>query len=165
MIAMQYSFTLPADYEMQRIEDRIRLQGAKLDGFAHLALKLYLYARADDPECRSSHNLYAPFYLWYESAGMNQFLACDGFKALCQQFGRPAIDIWIPTQASLEQLSQCPVITRCIEAADEPASIESPLCTAHDYHTWRTLRLTADESQQHLKANQQHYRIGYIAQG
>ena len=33
MIAMQYSFTLPADYDMTRIDERIESKGHLLNGF------------------------------------------------------------------------------------------------------------------------------------
>ncbi|MEL7696657.1 MULTISPECIES: DUF4865 family protein [Pantoea] len=48
MIVMHYRFTLSADYPMATIEQRIRLNGARLDGFPGLIAKAYLYARLDD---------------------------------------------------------------------------------------------------------------------
>lgn len=45
MIAMQYSFTLPADYDMSIIDRRIRDKGPLLDGFPNLGFKAYLSAR------------------------------------------------------------------------------------------------------------------------
>ena len=48
MIAMHYRFTLPADYDMALIEQRIASNGARLDGFPGLLFKAYLYSRQDD---------------------------------------------------------------------------------------------------------------------
>ena len=45
MIAMQYSFTLPADYDMSVIDRRIADTGPLLDGFPGLKFKAYLVAR------------------------------------------------------------------------------------------------------------------------
>ncbi|MGO6908064.1 DUF4865 family protein, partial [Rhizobium ruizarguesonis] len=45
MITMQYSFTLPADYDMSIIDRRIRDKGPLLDGFPNLGFKAYLSAR------------------------------------------------------------------------------------------------------------------------
>ena len=39
MIAMQYSFTLPADYDMSIVDRRIRDKGPLLDGFPNLGFK------------------------------------------------------------------------------------------------------------------------------
>ena len=62
MIAMQYRFTLPADYDMSIIERRIRDKGPLLDRFPGLGFKAYLYAVADDTATGGRENLYAPFW-------------------------------------------------------------------------------------------------------
>ncbi len=51
MLAMQYSFTLPADYDMAIIQDRITRFGHLLDNAPQLLIKAYLYAQivAFDP--------------------------------------------------------------------------------------------------------------------
>ena len=46
MIAMQYGFTLPGDYDMSIIDRRIRDKGPLLDGFPNLGFKAYLFTRA-----------------------------------------------------------------------------------------------------------------------
>jgi hypothetical protein len=60
MIAMQYSFTLPADYDMSIIDRRIRDKGPLLDNFPNLRLKAYLTARTGDEETASRENLSPP---------------------------------------------------------------------------------------------------------
>ncbi|HEX8777983.1 MAG TPA: DUF4865 family protein [Rhodanobacter sp.] len=101
MIAMQYAITLPADYDMAIIRRRIADKAHLLDDFPGLAFKAWLHAARDDGELPSRDNLYAPFYLWRDSAGMNAFLNGDGFAALSRDFGRPVVRHWIPWQAEL----------------------------------------------------------------
>jgi len=93
MIAMQYSFTLPADYDMGIIDRRMRERGPGTDGFPHLAFKAYLSARRD--EFGGQENLYAPFYLWDQPEGASNFITGPGFQALTQSFGRPGIEQWM----------------------------------------------------------------------
>ena len=82
MIAMQYAITLPADYDMAVIRHRIADKGHLLDDFPGLAFKAWLHASRDDRELPSRDNLYAPFYLWHDSEGMDAFLDGAGFAAL-----------------------------------------------------------------------------------
>lgn len=101
MIAMQYTIALPADYDMAIIRRRIAAKGHLLDDFPGLAFKAWLHAARDDGELPGRDNLYAPFYLWRDSAGMNAFLGGAGFAALSHDFGRPVVRSWIPWQAEL----------------------------------------------------------------
>jgi len=101
MIAMQYTIVLPADYDMAVIRRRIADKGHLLDDFPGLAFKAWLHAARDDHELPGPDNLYAPFYLWRDSAGMNAFLNGAGFAALSRDFGRPVVRTWIPWQAEM----------------------------------------------------------------
>lgn len=94
MIAMQYSFTLPADYDMSIIDRRIKDKGHALDNHAPLSFKAYLVARKDDPITHSRENLYAPFYLWRDCDGMRDFISCAGFVGLVNSFGWPNVRSW-----------------------------------------------------------------------
>jgi Domain of unknown function (DUF4865) len=98
MIAMQYSFTLPADYDMGIIDRRIAEKGHLLDNYPHLRFKAYLSARRTDAT-RSRDNLYAPFYLWDDVEGLNNFLGGDGFAGVSGAFGRPQVKSWFVWQA------------------------------------------------------------------
>jgi hypothetical protein len=93
MIAMQYSLTLPSDYDMSIVDRRIRDKGPMLDGFPNLGFKAYLSARKG--EFDSLENLYAPFYLWQKPEGASDFLGGSGFEALTQSFGWPRVMTWI----------------------------------------------------------------------
>lgn len=101
MIAMQYSFTLPADYDMSIIDRRIAEKGHLMDGFPGLVFKAYLSNRktsALPPDCE---NRYAPFYLWQSCEGMNAFLGGAGFVGLSQSFGWPSVKTWSVWHAAI----------------------------------------------------------------
>ncbi|MBY6264242.1 DUF4865 family protein [Azospirillum sp. 412522] len=101
MMAMQYSFALPADYDMAVIDRRIRERGPLLDGFPRLRFKAYLAARKQDAGFTSTENLYAPFYLWDEPEGIENFLAGPGFAAVTRDFGWPSVQTWLVRHAEL----------------------------------------------------------------
>lgn len=98
MIAMQYSFVLPADYDMSIIDRRIADKGHMTDGLPGLVCKAYLSTRKAE---QGPHNSYAPFYLWASADGMNDFLSGPGFVALTQSFGWPAVKVWSVWAAEL----------------------------------------------------------------
>ena len=100
MIAMQYSFTLPADYDMGIVARRIADRGHMTDGFPGLRFKAYLSASAR-PDVRGSENLYAPFYLWRDAEAMNTFLCGHGFEGVSASFGRPSVRLWSVLEAEL----------------------------------------------------------------
>ena len=69
MHAMQYEITLPADYDMTVVRDRVARVGHLLDAWDGLGFKAYLMReRGVDG---SPVNQYAPFYLWNTTEGMN----------------------------------------------------------------------------------------------
>jgi hypothetical protein len=102
MIAMQYSFTLPGDYDMSIIERRVQEKGRGLDNHRPLIFKAYLIARKDDPVTRGHENLYAPFYLWQGNEGLGDFICSAGFAGLVNSFGWPAVRTW-PAIIATEQ--------------------------------------------------------------
>lgn len=101
MIAMQYGFTLPADYDMAIIRQRIADKGHLLDDFPRLRFKAYLYAERGEGANPENDNAYAPFYLWQDTEGMNAFLGSAGFAALARAFGWPSVRTWSVWQAEL----------------------------------------------------------------
>lgn len=101
MLAMQYNITLPADYDMEIIRQRIASKGHLMNNFPHLEFKAFLYACRDGGRVISRENLYAPFYLWRNPAGLNTFLCGKGFAALTEAFGRPKVTIWSVWHAEL----------------------------------------------------------------
>lgn len=99
MIAMQYNFPLPADYDMAIIDRRIRDKGPLLDNLPGLKFKAYLTARKGDAVTASRENLYAPFYVWHEEEGLSDFICGPAFVALTESFGRPEINNWVVWRA------------------------------------------------------------------
>ncbi|MFE0460999.1 DUF4865 family protein [Kitasatospora sp. NPDC058965] len=93
MQAMQYEFTLPADYDMGIIRRRIKEKAQQTDAFPGLGVKAYLVRERG--VSGSPVNQYAPFYLWRTPAGMNAFLWGPGFRGLSRDFGRPSVRSWL----------------------------------------------------------------------
>ena len=125
MIAMQYAFTLPADYDMAIIRRRIAEKGHLLDRFPQLCFKAYLYAERGERPGPGDENAYAPFYLWQQSEGMNAFLGGAGFAALARSFGWPSVRTWSVWQTELAaDLRAATHATREIRAIADHASLE-----------------------------------------
>jgi hypothetical protein len=89
---MHYEITLPADYDLGIIRERVRNRAAALDGFAGLGLKAYLIRERG--VAGSPVNQYAPFYLWNGLDGMHRFLFGGGFRGIVDDFGRPPVRHW-----------------------------------------------------------------------
>ncbi|MFJ5304654.1 DUF4865 family protein [Streptomyces sp. NPDC088350] len=92
MHAMHYELTLPGDYDMGIIRNRVARVGHLLDDWDGLGFKAYLVRE------RGVHgspvNQYAPFYLWNTVEGMNRFLWGGAFQRLVNDFGRPEVVQW-----------------------------------------------------------------------
>lgn len=184
MMAMQYSFVLPADYDMEIITRRIRDKGHLLNGFPHLRFKAYLFADRNDGDIGSCENLYAPFYLWDAPTGADQFLTGPGFDVLSRDFGRPAVETWIgwhtelgddlsgaryasreirpiPAYADLQALRSGAVEEAQTALADDNAIA---CLTAFDPTSWKALRFCLWQSPPERGSDgQQLYRVGYVA--
>ncbi len=115
MIAMQYRFLLPADYDMGVIDRRIADKGPLLDRFPGLAFKAYLSARKGEP---GPENLYAPFYVWRTTEGLDAFVSGAGFAAVSGAFGWPSVRTWVCWRAL-----QAPDIAMAAHASLETAEI------------------------------------------
>lgn len=184
MIAMQYSITLPADYDMTTIRRRIAEKGHLLDGFPGLAFKAWLHASRDDSELPGRDNLYAPFYLWRDCEGMNAFLGGPGFATLARDFGRPAVRTWVPWQAELAddlRAATCAIqdliaIPAHVELGNlreaEAAAVRQDRAAgalaamaAYDPATWTLLRfrLWPTPRPDLAHADRQLYRVGHVS--
>jgi len=177
MIAMQYGFTLPADYDMTIIERRIAERGHLLDNFPGLRFKAYLYSRRQGGQ---GENRYAPFYLWDDPAGMDRFLSSEGFADLCRAFGRPSIEIWPLWQAELyEGWRDARYLSIAITPLGRDPSLAEQrkqqltqanggaLGVVHGYDPgqWRALRASLWATQPDIitKDSSQLYKVGYLA--
>lgn len=92
MLAKQYTIRLPADYDMDTIRHRVGHNSSRFDAWPGLAFKAFLIS---ERARGATANRYAPFYVWHDTAGTNEFLYGDGFAALEGSFGRPRIEHWI----------------------------------------------------------------------
>ncbi len=93
MYAMQYEITLPADYDMTIVRERVATRGHALDDRPGLGLKAYLVRERG--VAGSAVNQYAPFYLWNDAGRMGEFLVGGGgFQGIVADFGRPAVRHW-----------------------------------------------------------------------
>ncbi|RDI98650.1 DUF4865 family protein [Dyella solisilvae] len=180
MIAMQYSFTLPADYDMAIVRRRIADKGPSLDHFDGLLLKAYLHATRGE---QSAENLYAPFYVWRDSEAMQRFLGSPGFAALTQAFGWPSIRCWQVWDAYLSpQARQARFATREIRPIAPYAALDAlrdearealhrdtergalAAVTAFEPTTWSWVSFRLfDDMPPHPSAGQ-HYDVGHVSQ-
>lgn len=94
MLAAQYKITLPSDYNMDIIINRVKNNGHKTDGFEGLDYKLYLITRKD--ENNNIQNSYSPFYLWKDSEGLNKFLFQGYYDNILSSFGWQPVNLGIP---------------------------------------------------------------------
>jgi hypothetical protein len=92
MYAMQYEISVPADYDMAILRDRVAKASSLLDDRVGLGLKAYMIRELADG---SPVNQYAPFYLWNDTAAMSRFLfAGAGFERIIRSFGRVTVRQW-----------------------------------------------------------------------
>ena len=137
MIAKQYSIALPADYDMGIIRRRVAERGARFDSFPGLYLKAFLIRERG--RAGAVGNEYAPFYLWPETEALWDFVAGDGFRAIIDGFGRPAIRNWltlgVETRARLRPTA--------VLAATRS---ETELAPAHDLIALRRDEIAANRS-------------------
>lgn len=185
MLAMQYDFTLPADYDMTIIRRRIADKGHLMDGFPGLAFKAYLHASRDDAALPSRDNHYAPFYLWRDIAGMNAFLESAGFAGLSHDFGRPPVRTWSAWHVdAADDLHDAACATRDIismppdavmgewhateAGAARAARADGALAavSAFDPGAWTLVRfrLWPDLHAAPARDGRQHYRVGHVSQ-
>lgn len=123
MQLMQYEITLPADYDLQIIRDRVATRGSATDQLPGLGVKAYLVReRGQDG---SPVNQYAPFYLWADPAGMREFLFGPAFMGLCRDFGRPAVRWWTGVAVSAGPAQRQPAVhaTRALRPIDPSAAL------------------------------------------
>jgi uncharacterized protein DUF4865 len=112
MLAMQYSFTLPADYDMSIVDRRITEKGHLIDEFPGLVMKAYLSSRKSRQD---QENRYAPFYIWRGSSGLSDFICGPGFVGLTQSFGWPSVMFWSVWNAVLSgRVKEAKFATRAI---------------------------------------------------
>jgi hypothetical protein len=86
MLAMQYSITLPENYDLELIRQRVERRTKLFEDLPGLSHKSYLLDEAD--------KIYAPFYIWSEVEEAQKFLFDDLFHGVIQDFSRPRVRTW-----------------------------------------------------------------------
>ena len=94
MIAMQYTFVFPDEYDMGSIRARVAERGHLFDKVDGLYEKAFLIS--EKGVLGASQNCYAPLYLWNYSEAATNFLAGEKFKAVSNDLGRPIVQSWMP---------------------------------------------------------------------
>lgn len=94
MIAAQYKISLPADYDMNIIRERVRNNGHSTDGFKDLKFKLYLIT--EKGMNGNLQNSYCPLYLWKSNEGLNEFLFNGYYDNILRSFGWQRVEVGIP---------------------------------------------------------------------
>ncbi|GLQ92865.1 DUF4865 domain-containing protein [Dyella acidisoli] len=184
MLTMQYRITLPADYDMAIIRKRIADRGHLTDDLPQLAFKAYLYADRQAPYATGRENRYAPFYLWHDTQGMNDFLGGAGFAGVIASFGRPVVRTWsmwhteavpdlsIATHASCETVSISDYTAlgtvRDTEHANARADLDRgaiAAISAFDPTSWTAMRFRLWRDMAGLSGeNVDIYQVGHISQ-
>jgi hypothetical protein len=182
MLAMQYSFTLPADYDMEVIHRRVTTKGPLVNDFPGLGFKAFLYARRGE---HGAENLYAPFYLWRDNEAMNRLLGGDVFGGVSTAFGWPSVKMWSVIHAAQTQaLRDARYFSREIlpiaphtplaqlqnaetEIAQTAVANDGALAavTAFEPTTWSLVRarLWGERPAETARAGMQIYVVGYLA--
>lgn len=166
MDAMQYEFTLPADYDMEIIRERVRRLGHMFDHRKGLGLKAFLIRTAGVGG--SSVNQYAPFYLWNAADAMGRFLVGGGFHNIVRDFGRPPVRHWTVLAALAGPARHAPVrsATRHVATLSWGAEPAAPAphpqlhtaVVAFDAYRWEVVRfsLWATESPEDPEATERY---------
>jgi hypothetical protein len=93
MIVQQYVVTLPADYDMMIIRERVATKGMTFDTFPGIGLKTFMIRERGRFGAES--NQYAPAYLWPAVTPMWGFIAGKGFEGITESFGWTPIHTWL----------------------------------------------------------------------
>lgn len=135
MYAMQYRITLPSDYDMSIIRERVARTGHLMDGFDGLGFKVY---GIQEKACGVARNAYAPFYLWHDVDGMRAFCWGEmGYASIVRDFGRHPIQDWTvhrstPGLASAAQAKSLRIKTLTLPDGSAPSEVLPNL--TDDFH-------------------------------
>jgi hypothetical protein len=106
MLISQYAFTLPADYPMRAIRDRIAARGPQFDTCAGLGWKAFLVRDREVPGATDQQ--YAPHYLWPSAGAAAEFFAGPLFASVSDAFGRPRVMTSLLLRHQLDSPAQNP---------------------------------------------------------
>lgn len=169
MLAMHYAVTLPADYDMAVIRQRIASKGSLMDGYPGLLFKAYLHADRQRAGHDGESNRYAAFYLWADHRSLGAFLQGPGFARLSADFGRPAVRVWwVSRLAGMADIRAARWAT--LDFAGLPIEPdgggEDSCLTGFEPNAWGqvALRLSTQRPPV-IAAGQQLYELGHLSPG
>jgi len=129
MITTQYKITLPSDYDMKIIRDRVKHNGFKTDGFEGLKYKLYLIT--EKGRNNNLQNSYCPLYLWDDSNGLTTFLFNGFYDNILRSFGWQHVNVGIPilntTSIKMFDSTYLFQISRKIEAQESLTNLKEKI--------------------------------------
>lgn len=143
MLAMQYGFDLPDDFDMDTLRRRIQEIGGRFDALPGLHLKAFLLA----DRTATAPNRYAPFYLWDDPAGAAGFVTSPDFAAVQARYGRPVVHCWNPIAYlcgpaagqvpgfATQHFAQLPVTTDLVQRAAEERAAATALAGTPGVHS------------------------------
>jgi uncharacterized protein DUF4865 len=91
-VLMQYATPLPDEYDIDKLNGRIKEVAPAFDNYPGMFFKLYA-VNATGPQVI---NEYSSIYLWAGNDPMRKFLAGDRFHSYAEAFARPSARIWLP---------------------------------------------------------------------
>lgn len=180
MLTMQYTIVLPAAFDMEVIRARIATKGPLLDHFPGLRFKAYLHASRGE---HGAENLYAPFYLWADTAAMTRFVSGPGFAALTNDFGWPVVRTGVPfaqelrpgfQEARFATSEQRPIAPhadlaalaeteRRLAAADADDTGALAAVATYNPSTWTLVRLRLWGGPRDVPDGMQRYAVGHVS--
>ena len=174
MLAMQYKISLPQDYNMDIIRDRVENNGFKTDGFPGLLFKAYLIT---DKEEGGLENSYCPLYVWRDSQGMNKFIFDGYYDNIIGSFGWHQIEIGVPSSIDLSKnfIDSKYVLEESVDIVEQPSLKSVPIDFKRDaselgkvgiYNPdkWKVVVFTFfKEKPESLKNSQKLYKILHIS--
>lgn len=96
MLIARYRHRLPADYDMNRIRDRVAERASAWDALPGLVFKA---VTIEDLGRGAGANAYSSLYLWQDAGAAAAYLAAPTFRAVVDSFGRPRVETWLSAAA------------------------------------------------------------------
>ncbi|WP_057203296.1 DUF4865 family protein [Acidovorax sp. Root217] len=143
MLAMQYGFDLPDDFDMAALRRRIPEIGSRFDALPGLHLKAFLLA----DRTATAPNRYTPFYLWDDPAGAAGFVTSPDFAAVQAKYGHPVVHGWTPIAHlqgpaagqvpgfATQHFAQLPDTTDLVQRADDERATAAALAGTPGVHS------------------------------
>jgi hypothetical protein len=124
MRSAHYPIALAPDFDMARIDDRVRSRGHVFDRLDGLLMKAFLVQSIANGAAR---NCYAPFYVWRDDSAITNFLTGPLFGGVIESFGRPSVIERRVLEFAVADRSVRPTLatfeTAAVERATPPSTV------------------------------------------